>query len=72
MMNDATNLRRMTAREFYAWGVQDVAYVKTVTENGVIAWAAYAADGTRLGLMPSRELAFAALKQHNLEPVSVH
>jgi hypothetical protein len=37
-----------------------------------MAWAAYAADGTRLGLMPTRELAFAALKQHDLEPVSVH
>ena len=72
MMNDATNLRHMTARELYALGVPDIAYVKTVTENGVTGWALYAADGTRLGLMPTRELAFAALKQHDLEPVSVH
>lgn len=72
MMNDATNHRRMTAREFYTLGVQDIAYVKSVTENGVTAWGVFAADGTRLGLMESRELAFAALKQHDLEPVSVH
>ncbi len=72
MMNDATNFRHLTARELYALGVENVAYVKTVTENGVMAWAAYAADGTRLGLMPTRELAFAVLKQHDLEPVSVH
>ena len=72
MLNDQTNDRRMTARELYALGVENVSYVKSVVENGVIAWAAYAADGTRLGLMPTRELAIAALKQHDLEPVSVH
>lgn len=72
MMNDAINLRHISARELYALGVEHVAYVKTVTENGATAWAVHAADGTRLGLMPTRELAFAALKQHDLEPVSVH
>jgi hypothetical protein len=43
-----------------------------VTVDGTLAFGAYAADGTPLGAMPSRELAFAALKQHDLEPVNVH
>jgi hypothetical protein len=32
----------------------------------------FAADGTGIGAAPSRELAFVAARQHDLEPVSVH
>jgi hypothetical protein len=71
-MNTIQNLRHMSSREFSAFGVQDIAYVRPVTVDGATAFGAYAADGTPLGAMPSRELAFAALKQHDLEPVSVH
>lgn len=66
------DFRNMTSRELHRWGVEDVAYVRKVTENGAAAYAVYAADGTPLGVMATRELAFAALKQHDLEPVSVH
>jgi len=70
---DATaQLRSMSARELYALGMQQLAYVKPVTENGTVAYAVFAADGTQLGLMATRELAFAALRQHDLEPMSVH
>jgi hypothetical protein len=72
-MTDASNdLRDITSRELYALGVQELAYVKKVTEKGAEGYAVFAADGTQLGLMASRELAFAALKQHDLEPMSVH
>ena len=49
-----------------------VAYVKAVTIEGVRAYAIYLADGTQLALAPSRDVAFAAVRQHELEPVSVH
>lgn len=68
----AIDLRHMSSREFVAWGVQDVAYITKVSMDGGIAYAICAADGTRLGIAPSREVAFAAVKQHELEPVSVH
>lgn len=48
------------------------AYVKAVTVDGVHAWAIHAADGTELAVMPSREVAFAAVIQNGLEPFSVH
>lgn len=71
-MNSMTDLRRLSSQEFYALGVPDLAYVKKVTENDASAYAVFAADGRPLGVMATRELAFAALKQHDLEPVSVH
>lgn len=49
-----------------------VAYVKAVTIEGVRAYAIYLADGTQLAIAPSREVAFAAVRQHELEPASVH
>ena len=35
-------------------------------------FAICAADGTQMGLAPNREIAFAAIRQHELEPLSVH
>jgi hypothetical protein len=69
---NATDLRTLTSRELLALGVTDIAYVKPAVEEGVKGFAMHAADGTPLGFVASRELAFAALKQHDLEPLSVH
>ena len=71
-MNMSQDLRQLSAREFTALGLQHIAYVRPVTVEGKDAFGAFAADGTPLGAMATRELAFAALKQHDLEPVSVH
>ncbi|MGO8865082.1 MAG: DUF1150 family protein [Alphaproteobacteria bacterium] len=72
-MTEASNdLRTITSRELYALGLQELAYVKKVSEKGADAYGVFAADGTQLGLMATRELAFATLKQHDLEPMSVH
>lgn len=37
-----------------------------------ILYALHAADGSRIALMSDREIAFAAAKQHEMVPVSVH
>jgi hypothetical protein len=71
-MNDTINLRHLSTREFTALGVQDLAYVKAVVAGGRTAFAMHAADGTELGVVASLDLAFAALRQHDLEPMSVH
>ena len=63
---------RMSARDFAMWGVQDVAYVRSVEVDGNKAWAICAADGTSIGVAQERDLAFAAARQNDLEPLSVH
>jgi hypothetical protein len=53
-------------------GLQQLAYVKPTVVNGVTGFSIHAADGTQIGMAPSRDIAFAAVKQHELEPVSLH
>ena len=71
-MNVAEKLRHITAQDFAAMGVQQLAYIRPVLVNGVTAFTIHAADGTQIGVAPTREVAFAAVVQHELEPVSLH
>lgn len=70
--NTASDLRRLTVSDFATWGLQDVAYVKRITVNDQEGWSIHAADGSHVGYAPNRDLAFAAVRQHELEPYSVH
>ena len=53
-------------------GMEDVAYIKSVEVDGAAAFAVHAANGTQIAVIADRELAFAVVRQHDLEPVSVH
>jgi hypothetical protein len=72
MMNEIEKLRLISPKEFALLGVEDVAYVKRVMVNGAAAYAIHAADGTEMAVLADRDLAFATLRQHDLEPLSVH
>jgi hypothetical protein len=71
-MNTSFDIRHLTPHDLAALGVQDLAFVKRITVNDEIAYAVHAADGTQMALMTDRDVAFAAIRQHGLEPVSVH
>lgn len=49
-----------------------LAYIKPWEVEGRPGFAIHAADGTPIGWYENRDVAFAAVRQHNLEPVSVH
>ena len=70
--NNAAPCRTMSAQDFALWGLQDVAYIKRVVSEEGIRWSIHGADGTNIGIAPERSVAFAAVKQHDLDPVSVH
>jgi hypothetical protein len=65
-------IRQMSARELALFGIQDIAYIKPVVTDGRVGYAAHAADGTPIAVLASRELAFATLRRHDLEPLLVH
>jgi hypothetical protein len=71
-MSGFEHLRQISPDELAVLGIQDIAYIKSVIVNGVVGWAVYAADGTEIALLPSREVAAATLAQHDIEAVSVH
>ena len=71
-MMETKLLEGFSRDDWAAFAVDDLAYVKPVIEEGVSAFAIHAADGTQLAVLAERDVAFAAVRQHGLEPVSVH
>ena len=71
-MKEIERIRQMSSRELALFGMQDLAYVKPVIVDGASAFAVHAADGTQVTVLPNREVALATVRQHDLEPLSVH
>ncbi len=71
-MHELQGFRGMTDQDLAVLGLNDVAYVKNVLVGGKIAYAVHAADGARIAVMAERDVAFAAVRQGDMEPVSVH
>lgn len=71
-MKEIERIRHMSARELALLGMQDMAYIKRVIVNDVAGYAVHAADGTQIAVLPDRNVAFATVRQHDLEPLSVH
>jgi hypothetical protein len=72
MMQTIEQMRQMTANDLAMLGVQHIAYVKPVTVDGTAGFAIHAADGTQMAVIGDRDVAFAVVRQNELEPVSVH
>lgn len=64
--------KQIPTQEFVSLGMQNLAYIKPVVVDDHAAFAIHAADGTIMAVMNDRRLAEAAVRQHDLEPVSVH
>ncbi len=71
-MNTADYQRIMSARDLAILGLRDLAYVTRVVVDGENVYSIRAADGTMIDVKDDRDLAFAAARQYDLEPVSVH
>lgn len=68
----AFDVRHLSEQQLAALGVSHIAYVKPVTVNGVQGFAIHAADGTPMAVAGNREVAVAAVMQHEMMPLSVH
>lgn len=71
-MDRIERIKQLSTHELSLLGMEDVAYIKHVVVDGASGYAVHAADGTQIALLPDREVAFATVRQHDLEPVSVH
>jgi hypothetical protein len=65
-------LRRITPEALAILGAPDMAFVRPLPTPEGAAFGIFSADGTQLGQAPTREVAMAVARQHDLEPVSVH
>jgi hypothetical protein len=65
-------LKNLSASDLLVFGLNDIAYLKPAEVNGQSVYAIHAADGSQLAFVANREVGFAAMQQHELEPVSLH
>jgi len=67
------DIRHLSATQLAQLGVSQMAYVRPVRVNGgEEGFGIFAADGTPMAVAPQRELAYAAILQHEMLPVAVH
>ncbi len=65
---ETVDIRHLTGEQLARLGVEQIAYVKPILLNGVLAFAIHAADGTPMAVAGSEEVAVAAIRQHDMLP----
>jgi hypothetical protein len=66
------DIRHISTEQLAQLGLQQIAYVKPVVVNGASAFAIHAADGTPMAIAGDREVAIAAIQQHEMVATQVH
>jgi len=66
------DIRHLSTEQLAQLGVSQIAYVKPVIVNGQSGFAIHAADGAPLALAGDRDVALAAIAQHEMRPFLVH
>jgi hypothetical protein len=62
-----------TPEQFAQLGMGDIAYVRAMLgDGGTTIHVVCLADGRQVGAFADRDVAFAAVRQNALEPLSVH
>ena len=71
-MNAINDIRLITPQVLAVLGLHSMAYLRNVTMDGADGYGIFTADGTQVAFAPTRALAEAAVREYELEPVSVH
>ena len=66
------DVRHMSQAELQQLGLSQLAYVKPVMLNGMAMFAIHGADGSPMAVAEDRNLAVAAIVQHEMIPTLVH
>jgi len=72
MMRQDLSKPLLSLDDLCRFGLDDLAYVKPVMIAGQRFHVVHAADGTPLMIAADRALAFEAVREHDMEPISVH
>jgi hypothetical protein len=66
------DIRRLSAVQLAQLGISQIAYVRPMLMDGTAAFAICAADGTQMAVAADRDVAEAAIRQHEMVPLAVH
>ena len=66
------DVRQITPDQLQRLGLSQLAYVKPVMMNGAAMFAIHGADGSPMALAENRNVALAAIAEHEMIPTLVH
>ena len=66
------DVRHITPDQLQQLGLSQLAYVKPIMLNGAAMFAIHGADGSPMAVADDRNLALAAIVQHEMVPTLVH
>ncbi len=66
------DVRAITPDQLQQLGMAQLAYVKPVMLNGAAMFAIHGADGSPMAVAEDRDIAMAAIVQHEMIPALVH
>ena len=71
-MNKQVSYTELSPQDFLMLGINDIAYVKKEQRDGKEVFVIHSADGNSITAMENHDIAFAAVRQNDMEPLSVH
>lgn len=72
MHNTQELAQSISVQDLRILGINEIAYIKPDNVDGATVFTVHAADGTAIAQMASHEIAVAAVRQNNMEAVSIH
>jgi hypothetical protein len=69
---ERVDIRHISIEQLARLGVAQIAYVKPIVMNGAQAYAIHQADGTPMAIAGDRDVAIAAVHQHEMLATLVH
>ncbi len=70
--NVKTMLKNLSIQDFKDFGLQKIAYIRTVKNDSTVTYLIHSADGKQLYAAETLDQAIIATRQNELEPVTVH
>jgi len=71
-MNPQVSYSELSAQDFLLLGINDIAYVKKEKREDKEVFVIHSADGNTITALSDHDVAFAAVRQNDMEPLSVH
>lgn len=71
-MNPQVSFQTLSQQDFLLLGINDIAYVKKEERDGKKVFVIHSADGNAITAMTDCDIAFAAVRQNDMKPLSVH
>lgn len=71
-MQEPIDVRRMSAKDFAALGLFDIAFVKPVTSGGEANFEIHTADGQLVADAPSWDAAVSLIQENEMQAARIH